>query len=373
MRENGKLSVATLLDALPSPTHAPTNDDSSWRESLSFGDWVYALTCGSWKRAQIVDETNDSLFQVSFEDSDEADMWIDRYSEDLALTLMSSQHEKDLVSPSAQHTPLKGLVNRGNMCYLNSLLQQLYWREAFRDALLFEAPANAMDLAISNCFKSMQYSNNEAPVDATNVQVATGLEFGLQQDVQQAFLLIMDLLGSHPAVQILTGSIRHTLTYKNAQARSSFEDFNCLSLDVVGMETLEESLDAWTSPEFIHDFDWDQETPGVTISKHSSIQDLPRVLFIHLNRFMLNYETWRTDKVHSKLSFPRKLFSSHILRGIVVHIGDQACEGHYKSYVSIGNDQVWFEFNDEKVLPWNIDDRLDVDCFETAYLVVYEA
>ncbi|ETV90764.1 hypothetical protein H310_14502 [Aphanomyces invadans] len=369
------VSVESLRAQLPSPSIKAKEVTS--RSHASFGTWLSVFSTGQWRSAQVIDE-KDNLLCVSFTDDDEEDMWIDRESHDISFDNVDDSSSLVAIArpPGSPQDQFLGLANHGNMCFLNSLLQLLYSRPQFRDAVLRTPPANATEQSLMECFQQLHRGCGTTG-DASAVLKAVGLDIGLQQDIQQVYLLLMDLMESHPVTECVTGSILYSIGYKG-ELRVSTAGFHCLSLDVVGVKSLEESLAEWAAPEYVDDFDWDEKSCGVTVTKQSTLSVLPPLLLCHLNRFTLNYDTWATEKVASWLSFPMTLSfrEEYVLRGIVVHCGDEASSGHYKAYLDTNNS--WMEFNDSLVRPWDVDTHLHTDCFggpgtdQCAYLLLYE-
>jgi len=112
-------------------------------------------------------------------------------------------------------------------------------------------------------------------------------------------------------------------------------------------------------------------------------------LIFNLKRFEYDFSTDRKLKVNDKFSFPLRLnikpwtqeglqtdstenpipdqpdwYYEYELVGILVHSGN-ADSGHYYSYIRCKADEdqpKWFEFNDSRVVPYNIN-SMEKDCF----------
>ena len=158
------------------------------------------------------------------------------------------------------------------------------------------------------------------------------------------------------------------------------------------------------------------------ISKITSLNKLPNVIVVHLKRFYLNYDIFKTMKINSKFEFPKELnlkqyciseiqkdsknknkndeiyihnddYYQYELKGINVHTGS-ADGGHYFSFINVNregkNNEInnypkenWLQFNDSKVSEFDTE-TIPKECFggnyegynfencQNAYLLIYE-
>lgn len=128
-------------------------------------------------------------------------------------------------------------------------------------------------------------------------------------------------------------------------------------------------------------------------NKRVSLRSVGDHLMLHLNRFDFDFNRMEQVKLNDRFEFPVVLdmfpytvyardendvaYTSvkpprsdfiYDLVGVVIHRGS-AHGGHYFSYIRergpngpVPGDR-WFEFNDERVLPWEGEERLEADCF----------
>ena len=202
--------------------------------------------------------------------------------------------------------------------------------------------------------------------------------------------------------------------------KNKFEDFYNLSVEVNNMKTIYDSLDKFMSPEKIDEYNCETCNKKVTITKRNSLAELPNILIIHLQRISYNYVTDRTEKINSKLEFPKLLnlknftmeelarkaaaskeggsasedelkeviendevyfrhnnYYEYFLTGVVVHLGS-AEAGHYFSYINTNREGVdhepsaipnsttfdnnWLKFNDSYISKFDIS-RLEEETF----------
>lgn len=186
------------------------------------------------------------------------------------------------------------------------------------------------------------------------------------------------------------------------------------------MKSLKDSLDKYISEETISGYKCEVCKKNVTITKRNSLAELPNLFIVHLQRIVFNYDTFRNDKVNSRLDFPKHLnlksytseeickskneeskdynsdskneesflfyskddsYYEYELVGVVVHTGT-ADAGHYYSYINVKRegmeDQMvydktnlndvnkWLEFNDTLIRGFNIN-NLEEECFGGAH------
>jgi hypothetical protein len=261
----------------------------------------------------------------------------------------------------------------------------------------------------------------------------------IQQDSQEFFNNFCDKIENclkntkykYIIDNIFTGKTCSSVICEECKTISNrFEDFYNLTLEVKNINSLYESLQRMISPEKIDDFKCEKCQKNVTIIKRTSLAKLPNVLFVHLKRFYMNYETGQTEKINSKFEFPNTLdlkqfcieeitknnnetnetneiypkedeYYQYELKGINIHIGN-AQGGHYISFIdverdghnneldiktSIENNNIkskWLKFNDAIVSEFDtkeipqesyggyIDNNLNNENIKNAYLLIYE-
>jgi ubiquitin carboxyl-terminal hydrolase 9/24 len=135
-------------------------------------------------------------------------------------------------------------------------------------------------------------------------------------------------------------------------------------LEVKNINDLTDSLNKMSVPEIIDDFKCSNCNQKVRIEKKIFLNKLPNVLVVHLKRFYLNYEIFKTMKINSKFVFPKNLnlkqycivenqkksdetnndiyphdeeYYEYELKGINVHTGS-ADGGHYFSFIDVNRD-----------------------------------
>ena len=85
-----------------------------------------------------------------------------------------------------------------------------------------------------------------------------------------------------------------------------------------------------------------------THNQHMSIHQWPRVLLVHLKRWLFNERTNTFNKINEMLHFPatytHNTNTNYSLRSIVVHIG-QAHGGHYVAFTRDDRHD-WLLYND---------------------------
>ena len=339
-----------------------------------------------------------------------------------------------------------GLKNIGCICYMNSIMQQIYMIPTFRYAIMgcddHEPPKPAEYGRIStdddNLLHQLQkmytfltysikedynpkyfcFSFKDFDGNPTNPMI--------QQDSQEFYNNFCDKIENclkktkykYIISDVLTGRTCSSVICESCKNVSNrFEDFYNLSLEVKNINNLNDSLQKMIMPEKIDDFKCSNCNKNVTISKRTSLCDLPNVLVIHLKRFYMNYEMERVEKINSRFEFPFQInlkefciediisqitenklenediymkedeYYNYILKGINIHMGS-ADGGHYFSLINIergGKENIlidtennenktnntnkndnkkykWLKFNDSHISIFDIND-IEKECF----------
>lgn len=309
-----------------------------------------------------------------------------------------------------------GLENPGCICYMNSVLQQLYMIEPFRDCILQTRINNKDSVAyqLQTLFAKMKYRQasfistktflkNFKDIDGKPVNISE------QMDADEFFARLMEKLevemreikeesvveqyfgGTH-AVEKISKDCSHK--YKQ------LEYFRSISLDVKNKMSLQESLNSFVSGEILkgqNAYFCQQCQKKVTAQMRTSIESLPNFLIFALRRFEFNFDTMLRTKVNDLFEFPTELnmltytseylnkemlknpgYYEYTLKGIIIHTGT-ADHGHYYSYVFNGD--IWIEFNDINISLSDIDSIIgqaygkrghDSGVVPSAYLLIYE-
>lgn len=344
-----------------------------------------------------------------------------------------------------------GLKNPSSVCYINSIIQQLYNVPSFRHNLMA-----AIDFK-KETFIDKNNDNKETSIfdskkfidDNTLHQIQKLFTFlylserqftyphdfcysfkdwdgnptslKTQQDSQEFLSRFFDNIESalkntsykYLIRDVFLGKICSVMKCTGGcdDIKFKFEDFSHLTLPIKDLKDLNEALQAFISEEKI-EFYCDFCKKKVDLIKRSTLASLPNVLFVHLKRFEYNYNTFKSEKINSRLEFPNTLslknyttesilnistnkyenqsedfkenvfiktndYYEYNLVGVNVHLGT-AEAGHYKSYINVrrngennvmhkdkklfNSDKDWMLFNDSSVTLYDVK-KLEEDCF----------
>lgn len=333
----------------------------------------------------------------------------------------ASQLEKDIGSelfPANEH--YFGLVNFGNTCYSNSVLQALYFCRPFRDKVLeYKAKNKRTKETLLTCLADLFYSivtqkrkvGTIAPKKFIARLRKEKVEFDnyMQQDAHEFLNFLINhineiIVGEQsqvPGVQVGSNSRPNNHKLNNHEGEkthtwindifqgiltsetrclncetvtSKDEDFFDLSIDVDQNTSITSCLRNFSSTETLcsdNKFKCDTCSSYQEAHKRMRVKRLPTILALHLKRFKYVEQYNRHIKVSHRVVFPLelRLFNTsddavnpdrmYDLVAVVIHCGSGPNRGHYISIVK--SHGFWLIFDDDIV------DKIDPSTIEDFY------
>lgn len=298
---------------------------------------------------------------------------------------------------SKKHTGFVGLKNQGATCYMNSLLQVLYFTNVLRKAV-YKMPTEADDsaksvgLALQRVFHDLQF--NDKAVGTKKLTKSFGwetLDSFMQHDVQEFLRVLLDKLESKMKGTIVSGTIPRlfegkTISFircKNVDYTSSrSESFYDIQLNIKGKRNIMESFRDYVKTENLDgENKYDAGTHGLQDAEKGIIfTSFPPILHLHLMRFQYDPVSDSSVKFNDKFEFPENLDLSeflkspesagqteeepmevdgdeaashaescqYLLHAVLVHSGDNH-GGHYVVFINPHGNGRWCKFDDDVV------------------------
>ncbi|TVY85149.1 Ubiquitin carboxyl-terminal hydrolase [Lachnellula suecica] len=300
---------------------------------------------------------------------------------------------------SKKETGFVGLKNQGATCYLNSLIQSLYFTNAFRKAV-YQIPTQNENTTknsaytLQRLFYQLQSSANA--VSTSELTKSFGWEtrhIFEQQDVQELSRKLMEKMeekmkgteAENLLPSLFCGKVRTYISCINVEYESRrVEDFWDVQLNVHGNKTLDESLKDYIQVETMegeNQYFAGDEHKLQDAKKGVIFEAFPEVLHLQLKRFEYDIPSDSMMKVNDRYEFPESFDAApflsdgsdmseswiYQLHGVLVHSGDLNA-GHYYAFIKPTKDGWFYKFDDDKVTKATMREVLDEN-FGGEYMV----
>lgn len=317
-----------------------------------------------------------------------------------------------------------GLINLGNSCYINSILQLLFvCKDLTKTILNIEPENNTIVISYQNLLEILLEQNKKKnksirPRNFVNMFRKKFNNMSInQEDAGEAIIFLLELLHNETIVDftqrhrdaiidnmrfndkikrecveqldimlkkdysmmtdIFSGQSLTTVKCNKCKKENNrMEIYKTLEIAINNVDNLSTAINKHFEPELLEDYKCDGCSERNTCYKSSALLSVPKYLIIILKRF-----DYSGNKIHKKVSFSELLHFKNVLlkddinsqtidlyklKGVVNHNGGRSSGGHY--YANIKTDK-WYLCDDSSVIPHKDIKRI---FSKEAYILFYE-
>ena len=299
---------------------------------------------------------------------------------------------------------LIGIENKGATCYINSVIQCLFYTKEFQSKILdSNSNPNTFLRSMIDLFQNLkQFKKQTGTICITPFikQVRSLNEIfnnDYHHDAHEFLIWVLSALdedlkksGSSWIEEVFAGKSITQTTCLCCESSSKREElFMDLGLEIMQNSSLVSSLNSFSKSErlkgadkfFCETCNCKQEADRMTL-----IQKLPKILICHLKRFKYKDIERRYVKLSYRVAFPSQLRldnttqecenSLYELYAVVVHLGPGFQVGHYMAIVKIKDhwirfDDDYIERTDENLIQYIFGSPRDNGSFPCGYILFY--
>ncbi|XP_029442746.1 uncharacterized protein LOC115082692 isoform X2 [Rhinatrema bivittatum] len=297
----------------------------------------------------------------------------------------------NIKNDESESSGLAGFINQGATCYLNALLQSLFWTPEFKKEIHKAATKDSGIIKeLEDIFHRLEERNHN--VETNKLTHYLNLYGGNQQDIAEIFLLIINKLDEEVLAQTGFKKLYKTTLdkYLVCSACKLEEKTECdLILLPLALNTrsVSDALKEFLSPRSMdedNEIYCDQCQHKTTTNLKYMVKELPQILVIQLKRFEFNFNAKQFMKLLNDIEIPWTLMvdsengkQEYTLFALCDHYG--SCSGgHYTALIKLQPEPFsrWYKFDDCRVTQVasmnNQDDSYSPLSSRTAYLLMYE-